>query len=124
MVDFRDGGRTSPCAERQDCRAMIQHGRFRLLFALMAVHLALCGRPTQAQTISFVHDVDTASGVAADATGMYVVGLRSGDIILRKYDDRLLARPNPQPVAVAIVLDQRPLTILSTPPQPTRPESM
>ena len=83
---------------------MVRHRGSSLLFALIALAVAICSRPTYGQTISFLRPLSSvplsngvvvplhAGAVAADASGVYVVG----DIGLAKYDshgNELWTRP-------------------------------
>jgi uncharacterized protein (TIGR03437 family) len=71
----------------------------RLAFTLVALGLAIGARPMPGQTISFFRQfttpgMDRATGVAADASGVYVIGNRpappggGGGSGVRKYDSR------------------------------------
>jgi len=71
--------------------------RTSLLFALIAVGLSIGARPAQSQTMSFMRQfttsgIDRAYGVTADASGIYLIGIRpsaqGGQGGVRKYDSR------------------------------------
>jgi len=68
-----------------------------LAFTLIALGLAITTRPMHGQTISYFRQfttpgMDRAAGVAADASGIYVIGNRpspqGGSAGVRKYDSR------------------------------------
>ena len=74
---------------------MLRHKCCTLSFTLLALGLAIGARPTSGQTLPFFRQfstpgIDQATAVAADASGIYVIGnrrfLQGGGV--RKYDSR------------------------------------